>query len=118
MKINSKDFRVREGDDVNLKKWTTIVDPVYNSKEQYQELLGVHVAQLSSQQQLLYASNRHAVLLIFQAMDAAGKDGAIRHVRSGRQIGKMWIWTGHGSQAPWRWARRWTAQRLQLGSKL
>jgi PPK2 family polyphosphate:nucleotide phosphotransferase len=42
-----------------------------------------HVAQLSSQQQLLYASNRHAVLLIFQAMDAAGKDGAIRHVMSG-----------------------------------
>jgi PPK2 family polyphosphate:nucleotide phosphotransferase len=42
-----------------------------------------HVAQLSSQQQLLYASNRYAVLLIFQAMDAAGKDGAIGHVMSG-----------------------------------
>jgi PPK2 family polyphosphate:nucleotide phosphotransferase len=42
-----------------------------------------HVAQLSSQQQLLYASNRYALLLIFQAMDAAGKDGAIRHVMSG-----------------------------------
>ena len=42
-----------------------------------------HVAQLSSQQQLLYASNRHAVLLIFQAMDVAGKDGAIRHVMPG-----------------------------------
>src|SRR5579862_6903314 len=83
MKINSKDFRVREGDKVNLKKWPTLVDPVYKSKEQYQELLGEHVAELSSQQQLLYASNRHAVLLIFQAMDAAGKDGAIRHVMSG-----------------------------------
>jgi PPK2 family polyphosphate:nucleotide phosphotransferase len=45
--------------------------------------LGEHVAQLSSQQRLLYASNRYAVLLIFQAMDAAGKDGAIRHVMSG-----------------------------------
>ena len=83
MKINSKDFRVPEGDRVNLKKWPTIVDPVYKSKEQYQKLLEEHVAQLSSQQQLLYASNRHAVLLIFQAMDAAGKDGAIRHVMSG-----------------------------------
>ena len=83
MKINSKDFRVREGDEVNLKKWPTKVDPVYKSKEQYQKLLEEHVAQLSSQQQLLYASNRHAVLLIFQAMDAAGKDGAIRHVMSG-----------------------------------
>lgn len=78
MKINSKDFRVREGDEVNLKKWPTKVNPVYKSKEQYQNLLGEHVAELSSQQQLLYASNRHAVLLIFQAMDAAGKDGAIK----------------------------------------
>jgi PPK2 family polyphosphate:nucleotide phosphotransferase len=83
MKINSKDFRVREGDEVNLKKWPTNVEPVYRSKEDYQKLLGEHVAQLSSQQQLLYASNRYAVLLIFQAMDAAGKDGAIKHVMSG-----------------------------------
>jgi PPK2 family polyphosphate:nucleotide phosphotransferase len=56
---------------------------VYKSKEHYQKLLGEHVAQLSSQQELLYASNRYAVLLIFQAMDAAGKDGAIKHVMSG-----------------------------------
>ena len=83
MKISSKDFRVREGDDVDLKKWPTMVDPVYKSKEQYHELLTDHVARLSSQQQLLYASDRYAILLVFQAMDAAGKDGAIRHVMSG-----------------------------------
>ena len=83
MKIVSKDFCVREGHEVDLKKWPTKVDPVYKSKEQYQKLLEEHVAQLSSQQRLLYASNRHAVLLIFQAMDAAGKDGAIQHVMSG-----------------------------------
>jgi PPK2 family polyphosphate:nucleotide phosphotransferase len=83
MKISSKNFRVREGDGVDLKKWPTKVDPVYKSKEQYHELLGEHVAKLSLQQQLLYASNRYAVLLIFQAMDAAGKDGAIKHVMSG-----------------------------------
>ena len=83
MKISSKDFRVREGDEVNLKKWPTKVDPVYKSKEQYKELLEEHVARLSSQQQLLYASDRYAVLLIFQAMDGAGKDGAISHVMSG-----------------------------------
>jgi PPK2 family polyphosphate:nucleotide phosphotransferase len=83
MKINSKDFRVREGHEVNLKKWPTKTDPAYKSKEEYQKLLEEHVARLSSQQQLLYASNRHAVLLIFQAMDAAGKDGAIQHVMSG-----------------------------------
>jgi PPK2 family polyphosphate:nucleotide phosphotransferase len=83
MKINSMDFRVREGDRVNLHKWPTKVEPVYKSKRQYSKLLGEHVAQLSAQQQLLYASNRYAILLIFQAMDAAGKDGAIKHVMSG-----------------------------------
>jgi PPK2 family polyphosphate:nucleotide phosphotransferase len=83
MKINSKDFRVRQGDDVNLRKWPTMVKPVYKSKEHYQELLAEHVMQLSSLQLLLYASNRYAVLLIFQAMDAAGKDGSIKHVMSG-----------------------------------
>ena len=83
MKIHTKNFRVREGDEVDLKKWPTKVDPVYKSKDQYKKLLDEHVAQLSSQQQLLYADNRHAVLLVFQAMDAAGKDGAIRHVMSG-----------------------------------
>ena len=83
MKIRSTDFRVREGDKVDLKKWPTKVDPVYKSKEQYQKFLEEHVAQLSGQQELLYASNHYAVLLIFQAMDAAGKDGAIQHVMSG-----------------------------------
>jgi len=56
---------------------------VYKSKDQYQKLLEEHVAPLSSLQQRHYASDRYAVLLIFQAMDAAGKDGAIRHVMSG-----------------------------------
>ena len=83
MKISSKDFRVLEGHEVNLRKWPQNVNPVYKSKEHYQKLLGEHVAQLSSQQELLYASNRYAILLIFQAMDAAGKDGAIKHVMSG-----------------------------------
>ncbi len=83
MKIHSKDFRVKEGDEVKLKKWPTSVDPIYKSKDQYKEILERHVTQLSEMQQLYYASSRHAVLLIFQAMDAAGKDGAIRHVMSG-----------------------------------
>ena len=83
MKIHSKDFRVTEGDGVDLNKWPTTIDPVYKSKDQYKKLLEGHVEQLSALQQLHYASNRHAILLIFQAMDAAGKDGAIRHVMSG-----------------------------------
>ena len=56
MKIKSMDFRVWEGDGVNLKKWPTKVDPVYKSREQYHELLGQHVATLSLQQQLLYTA--------------------------------------------------------------
>jgi PPK2 family polyphosphate:nucleotide phosphotransferase len=83
MKIHPSDFRVTEGDKVDLGKWPTATEPVYRSKTQYKTLLEAHVAQLSDQQQLLYADNRHAILLIFQAMDAAGKDGAIRHVMSG-----------------------------------
>jgi PPK2 family polyphosphate:nucleotide phosphotransferase len=83
MKIKSKDFRVREGDEVDLKKWPTLIGPVYDSQEQYVGLLKEHVEQLSAMQQLQYANNRHAVLLIFQGMDAAGKDGVIKHVMSG-----------------------------------
>jgi PPK2 family polyphosphate:nucleotide phosphotransferase len=83
MKMQTRDFRVRAGDPVDLKKWPTLIAPVYSSKRDYRELLDQHVARLSSLQELLYASNRHAVLVIFQAMDAAGKDGAIKHVMSG-----------------------------------
>jgi PPK2 family polyphosphate:nucleotide phosphotransferase len=83
MKIDSKDFRVREADQVDLHKWPTLIEPVCKSKEQYQQLLEQHVARLSELQQLFYATDRYAVLLIFQAMDAAGKDGAIQHVMSG-----------------------------------
>ncbi len=83
MKIRSEDFRVREGDKVDLQQVPTHVKPAYKSKKEYRKLLEDHVEQLSTLQQLLYASNRHAVLLVFQAMDAAGKDGAIRHVMSG-----------------------------------
>jgi PPK2 family polyphosphate:nucleotide phosphotransferase len=83
MKIHLKDYRVAEGAEVDLKKWPTIVDPIYDSKAHYETVLTAHVAKLSDLQQLHYASARHAVLLIFQAMDAAGKDGAIKHVMSG-----------------------------------
>jgi PPK2 family polyphosphate:nucleotide phosphotransferase len=59
------------------------VKPFCKSKKRYRELLEEHIEELSSLQQLHYASNRYALLLIFQGMDAAGKDGAIRHVMSG-----------------------------------
>jgi PPK2 family polyphosphate:nucleotide phosphotransferase len=74
---------VPPGKKVDLAKWPTIVKAVYQTKEQYQELLNTHVEALSSRQQLHYASGRYALLLIFQGMDSAGKDGAIRHLMSG-----------------------------------
>src|ERR1700759_2395140 len=83
MPISIKDFRVKEGSSVDLDKWPTDVRHVYQSKDDYHIMLAQHVERLSSLQQLLYASNSYAVLLIFQAMDAAGKDGIIRHVMSG-----------------------------------
>ncbi len=83
MKIRTGEFRVREGDEVKLHKLPTVTDPIYRSKDDYQDLLAKHVLKLSALQQLLYASNRYSILLIFQAMDAAGKDGAIKHVMSG-----------------------------------
>jgi PPK2 family polyphosphate:nucleotide phosphotransferase len=83
MKIRIEDFRVKPGAKVSLNAWPTRVKPVYKSKPDYEKLLAAQVAELSDMQQLQYASNRYAVLLIFQAMDAAGKDGAIKHVMSG-----------------------------------
>jgi PPK2 family polyphosphate:nucleotide phosphotransferase len=83
MPIDVSAFRVREGRAVNLKKWPTRVPPLYDSKSQYVSLLADHVKKLSERQNLLYAHDRYALLLIFQAMDAAGKDGVIKHVMSG-----------------------------------
>jgi PPK2 family polyphosphate:nucleotide phosphotransferase len=83
MKIDSSPFKVQEGTDVDLGRWPTRVKSLCKSKKDYRKLLRNHVEELSDQQRLLYASNRHALLLVFQAMDTAGKDGAIRHVMSG-----------------------------------
>ena len=83
MKIDPDDFRVKDGKNVNLKKWPTDIKSYYESKKQFKEALQERVNELSELQNLLYAANRFAVLLIFQAMDAAGKDGAIKHVMSG-----------------------------------
>jgi PPK2 family polyphosphate:nucleotide phosphotransferase len=81
--IHAKDFRVPAGETVKLKEWPTIGKPVCKSKKQYRELLEFHIDELNALQRLHYASNQFAILLIFQGMDAAGKDGAIRHVMSG-----------------------------------
>ena len=83
MKIVPKTFRVREGEKVDLGKWPTRVKPFFKSENHYKEILTEHVQKLSRLQSLLYADHNYSVLLIFQALDAAGKDGAIKHVMSG-----------------------------------
>src|SRR5882762_4745610 len=83
MKIDLDDFRVRPGEKLKLKRWPTRVKPYYASEDQYRKRLAEQVEQLSALQSLLYAVDRHALLIIFQAMDAAGKDGIIKHVMSG-----------------------------------
>jgi PPK2 family polyphosphate:nucleotide phosphotransferase len=83
MKIHTKEFRAREGKKISLRDWPTVVKPFYRSKKHYLEILDDHLDRMRKLQDLLYASDRYALLVIFQAMDAAGKDGAIKHVMSG-----------------------------------
>ena len=83
IQISSKDFRVPPDKKVDLGNWPTTVPSYCKSNKQYKELLHQHMEKLSALQQLHYASHRYALLLIFQGMDGAGKDGAIRHVMSG-----------------------------------
>jgi len=83
MSIDVSRFRAREGRALRLHKWPTRDGPFYDSKSHYKSLLEDHVHRLSELQNRLYADDRYALLLIFQAMDAAGKDGVIKHVMSG-----------------------------------
>lgn len=84
-------FRVEPGSKVDLKQYVTDWTDTDEAKELGKDLIKERAAeileetriQLSAAQELLYASDTHSVLLIFQAMDAAGKDGTIRHVMSG-----------------------------------
>jgi len=82
-KIDAALYRVSPGEAIRLDHLPTAAKRIYESKEQYRETLAAHVEELSQLQNLLYASSRHALLVIFQGMDAAGKDSAIKHVMSG-----------------------------------
>jgi PPK2 family polyphosphate:nucleotide phosphotransferase len=83
MEVISKDFSVAEGSHVDLDKWPTRTDPHCKSDKLDKKLLKENVAKLSSLQRLHFAAKQYSILLIFQGMDSAGKDGAIRHVMSG-----------------------------------
>ncbi len=81
--IRPRDFRVEGEAKVKLARWPTRVKPYYRSKEDYEKLLAEQIDQLKDLQDQHYAYNRFALLVIFQGMDTAGKDGAIKHVMSG-----------------------------------
>jgi PPK2 family polyphosphate:nucleotide phosphotransferase len=83
MKIDAEQFRVSPMQDVALGDRPTRVKSFCKSKHQYKKMLEHHVEYLTELQRLHYASGRYALLLVFQGMDSAGKDGAIRHVMSG-----------------------------------
>jgi len=83
MKIRSKDFSVDPGEKAEISKRPTSVGPFFKSKKEYKEILKKHIKEMASLQGLLYAADRYSLLIILQGMDAAGKDGIIRHVMSG-----------------------------------
>ena len=84
MNIKISDFCVEDGKKVKLKKIDTDIKPLYDSKEDFQQKQKDHIKEMSELQNLLYAHNSYSLLIIFQAMDGAGKDSAIKHVMSGR----------------------------------
>lgn len=79
--VRLKDFRGNE--ESKLKRHPTLVDSIYDSDKQYESLLAQFREQLRDRQELMYAQGAWSVLMIFQGMDTAGKDGAINHVMSG-----------------------------------
>ena len=81
----SKKFRIKDAKDFRLKDFDPGEDAGLGSEDKplAKQALQMGVEALSALQEVLYAEDKWAVLLIFQAMDAAGKDGAIRHVMSG-----------------------------------
>ncbi|HEX8289386.1 MAG TPA: polyphosphate kinase 2 family protein [Pyrinomonadaceae bacterium] len=76
-------FKVSEDEKFNLRDQSTDFSGDYVDKKQAKEDLTKNVKRLAELQDVFYAANKKALLIIFQAMDAAGKDGAIKHVMSG-----------------------------------
>ncbi|HLF75935.1 MAG TPA: ADP-polyphosphate phosphotransferase [Dehalococcoidia bacterium] len=76
-------FRVKEAERLSLDDRPTKVAQVYETKKHYHQILQQQITQISDLQHRLYAADTHSLLIIFQAMDAAGKDSVIRHVLSG-----------------------------------
>ena len=81
--MDIKIFKAVSGEKVDLTKYPTDYTGKLKSKEEAEDDLKKNIEKMSNLQDKLYADNRYSLLIIFQAMDAAGKDGAIKHVMSG-----------------------------------
>lgn len=81
--FNSDDFRYDGSKSFSIKKSDQKIPDIYDSKEEYEQMLEESARDLDELQSMMYAHNRYGLLVIFQAMDAAGKDGTIKHVLSG-----------------------------------
>lgn len=79
----SDKFKVGHNKEIKLKDWLTDENERPVTKAEGEELLKTDILKLSELQEKLYASNRYSVLIVIQAMDAAGKDSVIKHVMSG-----------------------------------
>lgn len=82
-KIKYSQFAYRGDKKFSIKDAPTKIDALYDSKKKYKELLEEYREEINERQNMMYAHNRYGLLLVFQAMDAAGKDGTIRHVLTG-----------------------------------
>lgn len=83
LELDTGRFLAGVADDVQIADFPTAIEELYESKKDYKKLLARNVKTLRKFQRKLYAHDRYAVLLVFQGMDASGKDGAVRHVFSG-----------------------------------
>lgn len=83
IKIDISDYEFTGGKKLKLAETTNLIEPLYKDKDDYKDLLEEYSEEIDDLQNMMYAHNRYAMLVIFQAMDAAGKDGTIRHVMSG-----------------------------------
>lgn len=83
MTLDVSKYCITDGKKFRLKDYSTIDKPFYKNKKDYKEILKGNTKEMSEQQSMLYATGKYSLLIIFQAMDAAGKDGAIKHVMTG-----------------------------------
>ncbi|MCF0057509.1 polyphosphate kinase 2 family protein [Dyadobacter sp. CY356] len=81
--FKSSEFRVDGTEKFDIKKANTSFKDIYDDKDEYELMLADFVKEMDELQSKMYAHNRYGLLIIFQAMDAAGKDGTIKHVLAG-----------------------------------